>query len=202
MKHFRTQLFATAILLLAANSMQAQSLKDIFSSGNLSNLMNTVTGKGESINMVGNWKYCGSAVELESDNILQQAGGALASTVAETKLNTQLAKLGIKEGQLSFVFNADSTFTSAVGKRTMSGTYSYNPSTKKVSLRYLTLLGMSAKVDCSSDKMTLLFDAKKLLKLLTLMGSKSNSTSMKTISALAKTYDGMLMGFDLKKSTK
>lgn len=202
MKHFRTQLFVIAILLVASANVQAQSLKDIFHSESLSNLMNTVTGEGKSINMVGNWKYTGSAVELESDNILQQAGGALASTVAEIKLNAQLAKLGIKEGQMSFVFNTDSTFTSTMGKRKMNGTYSYDPTTKKVHLKYLVLLGMSAKVDCSSDKMTLLFDAKKLLKLLTFMGSKSSSTSMKTISALAKTYDGMLMGFDLKKATK
>ena len=67
--------------------------------------------------MTGTWTYSGSAVEFESDNLLMKAGGAAAATMAENKLNEQLSKVGIKEGQMSFTFNADSTFTSTVGKR-------------------------------------------------------------------------------------
>ena len=55
--------------------------------------------------------------------------------MAEKKLNEQLSKIGIKAGQMSFTFNADSTFTSTVGKKTLKGTYFYNASTKQVDLK-------------------------------------------------------------------
>ena len=36
--------------------------------------------------------YTGSAIEFESDNLLQKAGGSVAANAAENKLNEQLAK--------------------------------------------------------------------------------------------------------------
>ena len=119
--------------------------------------------------------------------------------MAENKLNGQLTKVGIKEGQMSFTFNADSTFTSTVGKKKLSGTYSYNASTKQVDLKYLKLLNLHAKVNCTSNSMDLLFNSDKLLKLMTFLGSKTNSTALKTVSSLAENYDGMMLGFGLKK---
>ncbi len=86
----------------------------------------------KSIDMTGTWTYKGSAVEFESENLLMKAGGAAAATMAENKLDEQLSKVGIKDGQMSFTFNADSTFTSTVGKKTLKGTYSYNASAKQV----------------------------------------------------------------------
>ncbi len=88
------------------------SIKD-----NISKVVNAITGTPETIDMTGTWTYSGSAVEFESDNLLMKAGGAAAATMAENKLNEQLTKVGIKEGQMSFTFNADSTFTSTVGKK-------------------------------------------------------------------------------------
>ena len=93
--------------------------------------VNAITGTPETIDMTGTWTYSGSAVEFESDNLLMKAGGAAAATMAENKLNEQLSKVGIKEGQMSFTFNADSTFTSTVGKKKLNGTYSYNTSTSR-----------------------------------------------------------------------
>ena len=119
-----------------------------------------------------------TAVEFESDNLLMKAGGAAAATMAENKLNEQLSKIGIKDGQMSFTFNADSTFTSTVGKKTLKGTYSYNASTKQVDLKYLRLLNLHAKVNCSSNSLELLFNSDKLLKLMAFIGSKSNSTAL------------------------
>ena len=156
-------------------------------------------GTPETIDMTGTWTYSGSAVEFESDNLLMKAGGAAAATMAENKLNEQLSKVGIKEGQMSFTFNADSTFTSTVGKKKLNGTYSYNASTKQVDLKYLKLLNLHAKVNCTSNSMDLLFNSDKLLKLMTFLGSKTNSTALKTVSSLAENYDGMMLGFGLKK---
>ena len=111
--------------------------------------------------MTGTWTYSGSAIEFESDNLLQKAGGAAAASLAENKLNEQLAKVGIKDGLVSFTFNADSTFTSTVGKRTMNGTYSYDTSDMTVHLKYIRLLNLIAKVNCTSSSMELLFNSDK-----------------------------------------
>ena len=190
--------FVAAFSMMANNS-QAQSLKDLFNKDNISKVVNAATGQAQAIDMTGTWSYEGSAVEFESENLLMQAGGVAAASVAENKLNEQLTKVGIKAGQMSFTFNADSTFTSKVGKRTMNGTYSYNAATKHVSVKYLKLINLNAKVNCTTESMELLFNSDKLLKLLAFIGSKSNSTALKTVSSLAESYDGMMVGFELKK---
>ena len=148
-----------ALFSLFASNSQAQSLKDLLNKDNISKVVNAITGTRETIDMTGTWTYSGSAVEFESDNLLMKAGGAAAATMAENKLNEQLSKVGIKEGQMSFTFNADSTFTSTVGKKKLNGTYSYNASTKQVDLKYLKLLNLHAKVNCTSNSMDLLFNS-------------------------------------------
>lgn len=35
---------------------------------------------------------------------------------------------------------------------------------------------------------------------MTFLGSKTNSTALKTVSSLAENYDGMMLGFGLKNS--
>lgn len=198
MKKYVLSLTVVSALLLVTTNVQAQSWKDLFNKDNIEKVVNAVTGN-QTIDMTGTWTYSGSAIEFESDNLLQKAGGAAAAAVAEKKLDEQLAKVGIKDGQVSFTFNADSTFTSTVGKRTMTGTYSYDATDKVVHLRYFKLLNMNAKVNCTSTNMDLLFNSDKLLKLIAFISSKSSSTTLKTISSLADSYDGMMLGFALKK---
>ena len=198
MKKYVLSLAVVSALLLVTTNVQAQSWKDLFNKDNIEKVVNAVTGN-QTIDMTGTWTYSGSAIEFESDNLLQKAGGAAAAAVAEKKLDEQLAKVGIKDGQVSFTFNADSTFTSTVGKRTMTGTYSYDATDKVVHLRYFKFLNMNAKVNFTSTNMDLLFNSDKLLKLIAFISSKSSSTTLKTISSLADSYDGMMLGFALKK---
>lgn len=186
-----------ATLLLTTNS-QAQSLKDLFNKGNIEKVVSTVTGK-TSINMIGTWTYSGSAIEFESDNMLNKAGGAVAAGVAEKKLDEQLSKVGIKNGQMTYTFNADSTFSAKLGTRDLKGTYSYDASSQQVKMKFAKLLPLNAKVNCTSTSMDLLFNSDKLLKLITTLSGKSNNSTLKTISSLASSYDGMMLGFSLKK---
>ena len=197
MKRFVFWHIFVAALLMASNS-RAQSLKDLLNKENIEKVVNAVTGKSTA-SMEGTWIYTGSAIEFESDNLLQKAGGSVAAGAAESKLNEQLAKVGIKEGQMSFTFNADSTFTAKVGAKSIKGTYSYDTSTQHVNLKFMKLIPLNAKVNCTSAKMDLLFNSDKLLKLITLISSKSNNTTLKTIGSLANSYDGMMLGFALKK---
>ena len=45
----------------------------------------------------------------------------------------------------------------------------------------------------------LLFNSDKLLKLISFISSKSSNTTLNAISSLADSYDGMMLGFELKK---
>ena len=192
--------FAVLItLLLVPTVNRAQSIKDLFNKDNISKVVNAVTGHTETVDMTGTWRYTGSAIEFESENLLKKAGGTVAASAAEQKQDEQLAKVGIKEGQLSFTFNADSTFVSTLGKRKLNGTYSYDAGTQMLHLRYMKLIPMNAKVNYTTQQMDLLFEADKLLKLITFLSSKSSSATLKAISSLADSYDGMMLGYELKR---
>lgn len=186
-----------ASLLLTTNG-HAQSLKDLFNKENIEKAVNALSGK-TSVDMVGSWSYSGSAIEFKSDNLLQKAGGTVAATEAEKKLNEQLAKVGIKAGQMSFTFAADSTFNANIGKKNLKGTYSYDSSTQKVNLKFAKLIAMNAKVSTTSSNMDILFESDKLLQLITYLSSKSSSATLKGISSLANKYDGMMTGFSMTR---
>lgn len=186
------------VLLVCPAVSQAQSLKDLFNKDNIEKVVNAVTNK-DNTDMTGTWMFTGSALEFESDNLLQKAGGSLAASAVEQKLDEQLEKIGIKAGELTFVFNADSTFTATVGNKPLNGSYSYDRSAQKVNLKFAKIIGLNAKVNCTSSSMDLLFNADKLLQLLTYLSSKSSNTTLKTIGSLAETYDGMLVGLGLEK---
>lgn len=197
MKRFVFWQLLVVALLLTSNS-HAQSIKDLFNKENIEKAVNALTGKSKA-DMTGTWFYTGAAIEFESDNLLQKAGGTVAAAAAEKKLDEQLAKVGIKAGQLSFTFNADSTFSAKIGKREMKGSYSYDSSTQKVHLKFAKLIGMNTKVSITSTTMDLLFESDKLLKLIAFLSSKSSNATLKAVGSLADSYDGMMLGFSLRK---
>lgn len=197
MKRFVFAQLLAAALLLASN-VQAQSLKDLLNKKNIGNVVNAIAGD-KTPEMEGTWTYAGSAIKFESDNLLQSAGGSLAASAAEKQLDEQLGKIGISTGALSFTFNADSTFQAKLGGKEVKGSYSYDTSTQEAELKFVRLIGVRAQVERSTEGMNLLFKSDKLLDLITLLSSKGNSTAMQAVSSLAEKYDGMRLGFALKK---
>ena len=171
----------------------AQSLKDMFNKENIEKVVGTISGVNIA-SIEGSWKYSGAAIEFESDNLLSKAGGAVAAKTAENKLNEQLTKIGLEEGKFAFTFNADSTFTIRLKDKDLHGSYSYDSSNKRINLKLLKLVGLNAKVNCTSTNLELLFNFDKLLDLITLLTSKGSNT-LQTINSLAESYDGMMMGF-------
>lgn len=196
----KQKIFWTAciISLLTHIPANAQSLKDLFSKENIEKVVGGITGSSPA-NMEGTWTFIGSAIEFESDNILQQAGGSVASAAAESKLNEQLDKIGIKKGVLSFTFKADSTFNVTLNGKKIPGSYTYNQDTKQVELKIGKLIGVHAQVKTTQDTMDLLFKSDKLLELITYLSSKSNNTTLQAINTLAGSYDGILLGLSLGK---
>lgn len=189
-------------------TMYGQSIKDILNSSAVKGAVTAVTG-GKKLtieNLQGKWIYENPAVQLTGDNALKNVAGSFATNEVEKKMKEYCAKIGIVEGVFNYTFNSDSTFINALRKGTLNGKYSFNEDEKTVSFHYslgkknkLSVTTLTAHVVLSGDELTLLFNADKLLKFLSTVSAISGNTTLQTINKLAEQYDGMLLGFDLKK---
>lgn len=180
-------------------ALQAQSLKDLLGGGKVSEVVDALTGKKQKLNLEGTWNYKGSACEFKTDNLLKKAGGAVAASTLEGKMDEYCSQIGIEKGEFGYTFASDSTFTNTYRGKKFTGTYSVNPETSEICLRYFRVLPIRGVAKMSGNNLSLLFDADKLLKLLTAISTKSSSSTISTIGKIADGYDGLRLGFDLNK---
>lgn len=197
---------AIGILLSVSGEAYGQSWKDLLNSSTVKDAVASVTGgqKLTAKNLEGTWTYVNPAVQLEGDNALKNVAASVAAGEIEKKLKAYCAKVGIIEGMFNYAFNTDSTFTNALKKKTLSGTYSLNPEEKTVELHYALggkwkVTTLTAQVVIAGDQLSLLFNADKLLDFLGKLSSVSNNSTLKAVNKLASQYDGMMLGFELKK---
>lgn len=194
------------LFLFVSGEAYGQSLKDILNSSAVKDAMTSVTG-GKKLtvqNLQGIWMYTNPALKLEGDNALKNIAGSVASSSVEAKMKEYCAKVGIVEGIFNYTFNSDSTFSNALKKGSLKGTYSFNADDKTLSLHYavgkkLKITTLTAHVVLSGNELTLLFNADKLLKFLSTISSVSNNSTLQAVNKLASQYEGMMLGFDLKK---
>lgn len=187
------------VMLLFSAHMSAQSLKDLFNKDNIKETVtNLITGNSESLNVEGQWTFESSAVEFESDNLLKKAGGALAASKLEEELSGMLEKVGIVKGSIEYTFNADSSFVCKTKNTPLSGTYSINNDDKTMTMSYVKgLLKSTCKVNRTGDKLVLLYDADKLIPLVSTIAGSVNIEILNTISKLLSSYDGCNIGLEL-----
>lgn len=190
---------ACIIALVCAVTVNAgaQDLKSI-----LSGVAKAVVGDKATTatSIVGTWKYVGPACEFESDNLLANAGGEVASAKVEEKLGGVLNKVGINT--IQYTFNEDGTCSYSIKNRTTSGTYTFDAEAKTITIKTGKLgISTTASVVTLGSNMSFVYDADKLmsaLKTITSAASKVNSTAS-TLSSLASSFDGMKLGFELEK---
>lgn len=150
--------------------------------------------------IVGTWRYSGANCVFETENLLMKAGGEIAATKVEEKINASLTKLGLTGDQISFTFNADNTYSATIKGRLVQGTYALDVENNKITLTYLNGLGtITPQISKTGNTLSLLYDADKLLIFLTSVASVSNNSTLTTLNALLKSYDGMLIGMELQK---
>lgn len=185
------------------NSSSADNSSTSFDNSVLGSLLGNLIGESTTITekkLAGTWNYTGADCAFESENFLAKAGGAVAAGKINEQLNTQLAKVGIKQGACSFTFKEDNTYSAVIGGRNISGNYTIDAENKKIKMTYLGGLGsMSPHVSLKGNKLSLLLDSDKLLNLVKTISALSNSSSIKTVSSLLGNYDGMYIGIQLKK---
>ncbi|MBR5013368.1 MAG: DUF4923 family protein [Bacteroidales bacterium] len=203
---FKTLLIG-AVLCLAGQTASAQTLKDILgkvkNNSTVSDIVEKVTGidisKGD---IKGTWNYTGSAVKLESEDLVKSAAAGVAATQIEKKMDEYLAKAGLQGGAFSFTFNEDNTFTTTVKSKTFNGTYTFSEEDAVINLKYgksLKSTGVTATAQLNGTTLELLFKADKLLDLIGKLTSATSNSTLKTIGTLAGQYDGMKIGLELQK---
>lgn len=165
----------------------------------LGNLLGTSSNLSQK-SIEGTWNYSGANCVFESENLLAKAGGAVAANKIENEINTQLAKVGIKNGACSFTFNSDNTYTANIGGRTISGNYTLDTKNKKMKLTYLAgLAQMTPHVAMQNGQLCLLMEGDKMLKLLKGVSALSKSSSMGAVSSILSNYSGMYVGMKLSR---
>ena len=174
----------------------AQDLKSI-----LSGVAKAVVGNKATTasSIIGTWKYVGPQCQFESENLLAKAGGEVAAKEVEEKMQTVYDRIGMSGCE--YTFNEDGTYSYTLKKRTMSGTYTFDDKEKTITMKGKLGVKTVAHVTVTGNDMSLVFNADKLMSVLkTITGtvSKVNSTAA-TINSVAGSYDGLMLGFDLKK---
>lgn len=187
-----------AVVLMGMASIQAdaQDLKSI-----LTGVAKAVVGDKAttSSSIIGTWKYVGPQCQFESENLFAKAGGEVAAKEVEEKMQTVYDKVGMSGCE--YTFNEDGTYSYTLKKRKMSGTYTFDDQEKTITMKGKLGVKTVAHVTVTGNDMSLVFNADKLmsvLKTITGAASKVNSTAA-TINSVTGAYDGLMLGFDLKK---
>lgn len=154
--------------------------------------------------LVGSWKYSAPAVAFVSDNLLQKAGGAAAAGVIEQKLAPYYAKVGID--QLEATFEADHTFKFKIKRINLTGTFEKDTTSESGDFLFtfkaggkLPLGKFKAHVEKVGSKLTITFDASKLISLVNAIASVSGQSTLKSVASMLNSYDGLNCGFELNR---
>lgn len=210
----RTIIALTAILISSTGLIRSFDFKSILS-GSSSNGDSSVTGILDAVSslvgggemsytdMVGSWSYSSPAVTFTSENLLQKAGGTAASATIEEKLLPYYQRAGVTDLKIEFL--SDSTFTATAGKFKSQGTVS---ELQKGSFTFqfkafgqIPSGSVNAYVQKNATGMVLTFDATKLMQLVSKIASVSNNATLKGVSSLLDSYQGMNIGVKLKKTS-
>lgn len=174
----------------------AQDLKSI-----LSGVAKAVVGNKATTasSIIGTWTYSGPECQFESENLLAKAGGEMAAKEVEEKMIAVYNKVGMNN--IRYTFNEDGTYSYQMKKRTVTGSYVFDDAAKTITMTGKLGLKTVAYVTVTGNDMSMVFKADKLmsiLKTITEAASKVNSTAA-TINSVAEAYDGLMLGFELKK---
>ena len=181
--------------LLSSNNNSGNSATDI-----LGNIIGAVTHRTNEHTILGTWEYQEPAVQMDSGNIIATAASGIANKQIESKLDTYYKTIGITKGSFSITFNSDKSCTYTIKGKESSGTYEFDSSTNKISIKSNGILSLpSAYAKVSGQSLELTFETTSLLNMAQGIASASGNTTINAISSLSKTYNGMKTGFNFKK---
>lgn len=147
----------------------------------------------------GEWTYSGPSVDVSGKNVLAGLGKPLAKSKLKKKLKEAYKKMGLTKIKPQFAFAPDGTCAIQILGRKVKGTYNYNPDQEKITMKWHGVPVTAKLKRDGKKKLHLTFDADKLLSLISLVSSFSDSSTVKALGTLIDNYDDVLIGFELKK---
>lgn len=190
-------------IIIVPNAASAQSAADILSK--LGTVANNVLGSGKITiaDLEGNWTYVEPAVEFKSDNLLKKAGGSVASTTIVDKLRPYYSTVGLDN--MTLAVDSAATFKMALKRISFSGEITQGENDGEFVFNFKAIGKISAgslnayisKTATGQIKIT--FDVSKLISLVNTIASVTGNSSMKSVSSILNSYDGLTAGFVLKK---
>jgi hypothetical protein len=200
MKKVMFGLAALACIVMTSCGNMSQVLSAMTNGTGVVNAISSVIGldKVKAQNLIATWSYSAPGCAFTSENLLAKAGGEVAAVQIEEKLLPYYKQVGITSGNTFITFNEDGTFTSKIAGTPFSGKYTFDEASQKI-----TLKGLLLSVNCYAKKeingISILFEAKKLLTVLQTMSAMSGNKDLQTIGDLSKNYEGVRVGFDMKR---
>lgn len=207
-------LVIAAVVAMSNFSANADGLKNLLGKlgggdGNntLGNIVNNVLGSTsvELSDLQGSWKTTGPAVVFKSNDLLEKAGGAAASSAIESKLDTYYKRLGLENIPVSFDNNGTMTMTikghSVSGTLTNNGDGSYHLQLGKSGIlsKLGSMTSMTIYLQKSGNNLSVTADATKLVAIATKLASATDKATLKTAANLLNKYDQICIGFRLSK---
>lgn len=186
-----------ALFCAVAVQTDAQNLKDI-----LSGVVGQVVGDKATTatSIIGTWNYVGPDCQLKGDDLLKNIGGDAAGAEVEKKMAPIYEKAGLNT--IQYTFNEDNTCSYTIKGKKVEGTYEFDAEAKTVTIKAGKLkIKTTAHIVTLGNNMSFLFDADKILSVVkTITGAVSSlNASASTVNKLLEEFDGMMVGFELKK---
>lgn len=207
MKHIKLTL-VIAVLTLSFNSAVAfdwESLKKTVSNvvgSDAGSVVDNIlkTDNLDVKDLEGAWNSSGPSVSFKSENVLEKAGGVAAATTIENKLAPYYQKAGLenvvftftKEGEVTVTLKNGRTITGTVKKGEKEGTMIFT-------FKKLSKLGELTAYVSKGTSLSIMFDASKLVKLVTAIANYSKNSTLSSVSTLLNNYDGVYAGFKFDK---
>ena len=165
----------------------------------LGGLLDLVVGsvKLSQTDIIGTWSYVEPACAFTSENLLAKAGGSVAAKTVNEKLLPVYKSLHISSGNTQLTFRENGQFTGKIGGFPMSGTYTFDAANGLVKMKSLTTF--TAHLTRSTQGMNFTFESKKILTLLQTVSALSGNTTLSTIGDISKQFNGVRLGFAMKK---
>lgn len=166
----------------------------------INGILNNVIGSGtfKQADLCHTWKYSKPGCAFTSENLLAKAGGEIAASKVENKLEGYYKKFGFSSSNTYFTFNTDGTFSAKIDGKAWNGTYTFDEKTHVIQLKGL-LLSASGYATKTTNGISLLFDQKKLLNLIKALSAFKGSSTLSAVGSIANNYDGMQVGFEMTK---
>ena len=203
MKKVKAIVLAAVAMIVTSCGMtgtQGNILGDILQGGTLGNVIISVIGaqKVTAQDLIGAWNYSGPGCAFTSENLLAKAGGEVAATRIKEKALPYYQQIGITSQNTNITFKQDGTYTANFRGTPMSGKWTYDEASSKVTLQSL-LLTINCYAKRNYTGIGLLFESSKLLTILQAMAAMSGNQNIQAVGEISKTYDGLRLGFDFSK---